>query len=845
MAVFQYIYNDDVVTIINKDNNTIDGGNNVDGSENSEICSNSNNVQIENSIDHTVNSDASDVAGHDDNDDDDVDHGDNIIHEIQDDINPNFHLNNTGFDEVDTKRASASFILKIRERNKLTQATVDSVVEGTELLMEQIIASKKLQIEKALEQCPSNCKDEIIKILENTTSPFEGLETRNLQDSYVKANFNHVDYKVVPLGKKLILKKKGHKRMLVEKDENYIYIPLLESLKQFLSNKRIRTLVLRQPTLSESGVYYDIYDGAIYRNDNYFKQHPNALMLILDHDEVEVCNPLGSKRTKHKVDMYYYSVANLNPKFRSKHCSVRLLAIANAQLVKKYGINKIMDPIIDDLCKLHDGINLIYDTEIITVYGKVILCAGDTLGQQYLGGFKEGVGQAFQKCRSCYCHFEEMQTNFEEEEFICRTKAEYEKACDAIESNETTKSRFSLLYGITERSCLTRLPGFDVTRQLPQDIMHTILEGTLQYEVRLVLQHFVNLKMLKLKQLNSAIENHAYGYSEVNTKPGPLKDTVFNGKENYKLKYNAAQARVFLRLLPFYLSGIIDPSDEYFMFMLQLMRIVNFLYAPIIKLETIQLLKHLISDHLHEFCRLFPDVNIIPKQHYTIHLPTMIMDLGPMIRSSCFVFESAHNYFKQLASKQNFKNLELSLASRHQFLETSNFGDGSEDPNTHPLFSTERKLGVLKKVAPKQVKDLRQLFDAQSLLPGVCLETVSNVSWITLHGTRYNIKGLVIVDVSEKAQQPIFGEIKSIWVFKNYVYFETVILKTLYYDYFVNAYKVDEFDCEKTFICNYYRLVDFNVYHKKQLLGNWYVPIKYDLNNIIEEYMKDDLLLRL
>jgi hypothetical protein len=30
------------------------------------------------------------------------------------------------------------------------------------------------------------------------------------------------------------------------------------------------------------------------------------------------------------------------------------------------------------------------------------------------------------------------------------------------------------------------LPGFDVTKQLPQDIMHTLLEGTVQYELRFV-----------------------------------------------------------------------------------------------------------------------------------------------------------------------------------------------------------------------------------------------------------------------------------------------------------------------------------------------------------------------
>ncbi|XP_066934860.1 uncharacterized protein [Clytia hemisphaerica] len=144
--------------------------------------------------------------------------------------------------EIDSKRAGASFILKIRERNKLTQATVDSIVDGTNLLMEQILISKKREIEKVLEQCTSNCKDEIAKILENTTSPFEGLETRNLQNTYAKENFNHVDYNVIALGRKLITRKKGHKRVLDEKEESFIYIPLLESLRQIFSNKRIRAL---------------------------------------------------------------------------------------------------------------------------------------------------------------------------------------------------------------------------------------------------------------------------------------------------------------------------------------------------------------------------------------------------------------------------------------------------------------------------------------------------------------------------------------------------------------------------------------------------------------------------
>ena len=88
---------------------------------------------------------------------------------------------------------------------------------------------------------------------------------------------------------------------------------------------------------------------------NYFKKHENALCIILYHDELEVCNSLGSNAGVNKLDMYYYTVANLCPKFRSKHCAVHLFAIANADLLKKYGINAIMNPLVDDLNTLYKG----------------------------------------------------------------------------------------------------------------------------------------------------------------------------------------------------------------------------------------------------------------------------------------------------------------------------------------------------------------------------------------------------------------------------------------------------------------------------------------------------------
>ncbi len=67
--------------------------------------------------------------------------------------------------------------------------------------------------------------------------------------------------------------------------------------------------------------------------------------------------------------------------------------------------------------------------------------------------------------------------------------------------------------------------------------MHTLLEGVVQYEVRLVLLHCINSNLASPSQINGAIVSHEYGYSEISDKPVPLKDAVFNGDERYKLKH--------------------------------------------------------------------------------------------------------------------------------------------------------------------------------------------------------------------------------------------------------------------------------------------------------------------
>ena len=90
-------------------------------------------------------------------------------------------------------------------------------------------------------------------------------------------------------------------------------------------------------------------------------------------------------------------------------------------------------------------------------------------------------------------------------------------------------------------------------------------------------------------------------------KPGPLRETVFEN-ENYKLKYSAAQARLFLRLIPFFLSQLhIDWEDLYYQFAIELLEINQLMFSPVISSSGIQHLSQVIEEHLHQFKILFPE----------------------------------------------------------------------------------------------------------------------------------------------------------------------------------------------------------------------------------------------
>ena len=68
------------------------------------------------------------------------------------------------------------------------------------------------------------------------------------------------------------------------------------------------------------------------------------------------------------------------------------------------------------------------------------------------------------------------------------------------------------------------LTGFDITKCLPFDVMHTVFEGVAAVHINHLLLHLIDeCKFFCLRDLNHIINSHDYGYSEIDTKPSPIR----------------------------------------------------------------------------------------------------------------------------------------------------------------------------------------------------------------------------------------------------------------------------------------------------------------------------------
>ena len=633
------------------------------------------------------------------------------------------------------------------------------------------------------------------------------------------------------MGSVRTFKRVKNKIRCLQVEKVFYYIPILKTLQEQLNTKSILKMVYGQSNCklaNGSGHLQDFKDGWFVCNHPLFSTDDNALKLLIYYDDVSVANPMTNKI--HSLGLFYYQLVNINPVYRAKLKSIHLFAISKKEHIKEFGINKLLEPLADDLKKLGSETGHLFTIGSGPVYlrGAILAVIADTPASQAVGCFKESVGGARRKCRHCLTSWEQMQEHFTEEEFVLRTSNDHEEQVSTIENagSEYLKTYFSKEYGITNRAKIMEAPYFDVTKQLPQDIMHIFLEGIIGYEMKFLFKYLFDAKCLTLHELNYKIHHFAYGYSEKKNKPSPIKEADVEFQSSSNLGQSASQMFLFACILPLILDGKVADDDPHWKNFLSLLEIMGICFAHKVTFNSVINLKQLVKEHLTSFKMVYPNARVLPKQHYLVHLPTQIMMFGPLIRSWCMRFEAKHAYFKDLSRKiKNFKNLPLSLAERHQSMESAaaiKIGEGCHSDE----YDQGIKFGKGKMLVNDHEREyahnaIKRFYEIQVL-------EVLEYNSITVHGTCYKagVQNFLLFTLDNMGL-PLFGKLKKIWFVPHYgPFFLLMAMTTTSFCEQLNAFKISEPEMAQGYdVISHADLLYYQVFHAHTVQGAQYIVV--------------------
>ena len=75
------------------------------------------------------------------------------------------------------------------------------------------------------------------------------------------------------------------------------------------------------------------------------------------------------------------------------------------------------------------------------------------------------------------------------------------------------------------------------------------------------------------------------------------------------------------------LGDVIGECDENWEHYLQLLSIMDYVFATSTSSDIAEYIRGMIEDYLQTWKELYPDRSIIPKMHYMVHLPTWMSRL--------------------------------------------------------------------------------------------------------------------------------------------------------------------------------------------------------------------------
>lgn len=354
-----------------------------------------------------------------------------------------------------------------------------------------------------------------------------------------KKNEMYVEPREIGIGLRWDLVREHRTLTTVSKmvQNKFIYVSMIETLLSLFKRQDFREAFFHRDELV-ADTYSSFRSGKTFKSNELFQSNENSIQIQIAVDDFEICNPLGSRSTLHKITAFYFCVRNVPQKYLSKLNNIYLLAACNSNDIKTMytDINDVLRPIVKEIKILEEfGIDIDPETKL---RGTLANMSYDNLGGQICLGLVESFRTSSSYCRVCECVQMDCKKLCVEDKTKIRNKEKYQQQLNAISC--TSKVDYMETLGVKRYCVLNDLKYFNVFDNISVDIMHDLNEGAIPFLMKHLFKLCISSKIITLEGLNSKIKNFNFGVLS----RGRIPSTII--LEKHSLNQNASQSKCLL-----------------------------------------------------------------------------------------------------------------------------------------------------------------------------------------------------------------------------------------------------------------------------------------------------------
>lgn len=586
--------------------------------------------------------------------------------------------NSLGKLKIKTKKAAAyekfdkaftSFESDVNQLN-LNQKQNDNIIKSIKCLLENQSDLYKTIIENKFESSKSDLFQDISEANSHVQQKLGQISNAHMRKKHLQENPLYV-----PPHEKAIGLRWRDKSEPCSQIPNYVieqttfqYVKIKETLLSLFKNPSFKKIYFEynqnQKHTCVDGVYQDYCCSDVYKKNN-FHQFKDAVIIQIGTDDFDVCCPLKSKATIHKLTALYMKIKNLPHEYKSKLDCIFLISLCETVNTKQHdtSLNDIYQLVVEELTELQEsGLQVDENTNL-----KVFLFdfVSDNLGMNGALGFIEcfivdGM------CRFCEMTKDEWRVACREDERKIRTESDYKQAMEYIESlHDDEAIDFKISKGLKKSTVLQKLENFSILQNVNVDIMHDFLEGVIPHFIENFIRFCSERKIASNTVCQIKIRDFSYGFLNKRNLPSQIKTTSSH------LNQNATQLRVIMLHLPFIFQDFRQDLTDIHECLTSLLQALQILFSTKIYEADVHKLEMLIEKHLSSYQIVF-GAQLTAKHNFSTHYGRIIRNLGPVLFATMMSYESKHKVLASFGKSQCFKNIALTITERHQMMMCKN-----------------------------------------------------------------------------------------------------------------------------------------------------------------------------